>query len=414
MSLAHPLRTPMNEKSRGSRQDAGRWRRLGANHMRHLSQVLWACAGALLALLIQGAIAKERPNKAPKLDPTFEATLRLLQQNYVEPLDKPDYWQALTRCAVRELDAYSYWLDPSQRNTQAKTTPFGVSLARRPGHGASGPVRVVHLTPGGSAQKAGLSLGDSIEEINGEPVGAFVKQADLDLALRSAHGGHLLLKTASRSLRLRAGTQQTTAPEALGHRSFRCGNKECLFVSLRGFSTGVAQRLRSLVESVPRKRLGGIVLDLQGNPGGDIDQAVAIADLFLDKGLITRIRGRSGKLLRDIRASADQTLPKDLPLVLLIDAYTASASELLSAALQDHRRALIVGDPSFGKGSIQRMHPFADGSLLRFTTARYHSPRDHAIHQRGIRPDLHWHAPGQHQTLSDSSLCQLLERKPGS
>lgn len=380
--------------------------------MRWISQVLWALSGALLALLVQGAVAKEQSSKPLELDPTFEATLRQLQQSYVEPLDNPKYWQALTRCAVQELDPYSYWLEPKLRIQQAQSTPFGLSIARRPGHGPSGPVRVVHLVSGGAAQKAGLSLGDRIEAINGLPVTDLVKQSALDLALRpeGAKSKTLRLATPDRSFELNAIGHQGQAREILDHRAFQCSQKRCLRFSLRGFSSGVAQRLRSVIESISPDKLGGIVLDLQSNPGGDIDQAVAIADLFLEDGVIARVRGRSGKRLKEIRASANQTLPKEIPVVVLVNAYTASASELLSAALQDHRRALIVGDPSFGKGSIQRIHQFNDGSLLRFTTGRYFSPRDHAIDQRGIRPDLHWHAPGQAQGLSDTSLCQLFLR----
>lgn len=380
--------------------------------MRCISQALWALLGALLAFLIQRAVAKDQPSKPLRLDPTFEATLRQLQQSYVEPLDNPSYWQALTRCAVQELDPYSYWLEPRQRIQQAQITRFGLSVARRPGHGPSGPVRVVYLVPGGAAQKAGLSLGDRIETINGMSVADLVKQSALDLALRpeGAKSNTLLLATPDRSFQLSAIGPQGQAREAFTHRAFQCSHKRCLLVSLRGFSSGVAQRLRSVVESISPYKLGGVVLDLQNNPGGDIDQAVAIADLFLADGVIARVRGRSGKRLKEIRASANQTLPKDIPVVVLVNAYTASAAELLSAALQDHRRALIVGDPSFGKGSIQRIHQFNDGSLLRFTTGRYYSPRDHAIDQRGIRPDLHWHAPGQAQGLSNASLCQLLQR----
>lgn len=378
--------------------------------MRYISHILWACAGALLALLIQSAVAKGRKREPLRLDATFEATLRQLQESYIESLDTPSYWQALTRCATRELDPYSYWLESDETSQQAKATPFGLSVARRPGHGASGPVQIVHLLAGGAAQKAGLSLGDRIDAINGQPVGELVKQSALDLALRPASSEPLLLKTPARTYRLRAITSRHQAGEALTHREFQCSKKRSLWFSLRGFSSGVAQRLRAIVESSPPDKLGGIVLDLQGNPGGDIDQAIAIADLFLSQGVIARVRGRSGKLLREIQASANETLPKSVPVVVLVNAYTASASELLSAALQDHRRALIVGDPSFGKGSIQRIHRFDDGSLLRFTTGRYFSPRDHAIDQRGVRPDLHWHAPNQNQSLSDASLCQLFQK----
>lgn len=401
----------MNEKSRGLSKDAARWRRLGVKVMRRISHVLCGIGGALLALLIQGALAKESPAKTPRLHPTFAATLGQLTRDYVEPLNTPDYWNALTRCAMEELDPYSYWLAPEQQREHVKGNPFGVSVSRRPGHDASGPVRIVHLEPGAAAQKAGLALGTRIDAINGQPVEALSKQADLDLALSPGADGQLRLKTSSGTYRLGARSNPQTSQQSLTHRSFKCADKRCLFFSLRGFSAGVAQRLRSVVESTPSHQLGGIVLDLQGNPGGDIDQAVAIADLFLDEGVIARVRGRAGKLLREIRASASQTLPKSIPVAVLVDAYTASASELLSAALQDHRRALIVGDPSFGKGSIQRIHRFADGSLLRYTTGRYYSPLDHVIDQRGISPDLHWHASGQSQTLSDASLCQLFERK---
>lgn len=384
-----------------------------ASKVREFSRLgLAAAVGAVVVLLIQGALAdqKRAGSRHRGVAAKFQETLATLQKQSVDPIDQADYWEALTSCATAPLDPYSYYVDAKSRARLKEATPFGVSIARRPGHGPEGPLRVVQLDREGPAYRAGLRLGTPIDRINGAAAKSFLKQSQIDLALRPEGAKRIRLRSGGKRYVLNGSSSPGTSRALLETRALRCGSKTCLYAKLARFDAGVAQALRSFVEAHSPRSLGGIVLDLKGNPGGEIDQALALADFFIPSGTLTRVRGRKGQLLEAPKASAEQTLPASVTLVLLVDRYTASAAELLSAALQDHGRALIVGDSTFGKGSIQAMHAFSDGSLLRYTKARYFSPHDHAIDQRGVTPDLHWHAARRGHPLSPSSLCWLLEQ----
>lgn len=372
----------------------------------------------MVTLLIGGAIAARkgaRPSQASvkelSAQSRFHRSIAKLSRNYVEPLDGPRFWDAMTRCATQSLDTYTYLLSEEERRRKANPSPFGLTLARRPGHGPQGPLRVVALDPRGSAKKAGLSLGMPIESINGRPTPLFTKQSQIDLALRPPVPTTLTLRSGGRPYTLKYLKESSTDKRALLRiKSFSCWGKLGFYAKIAGFEPGLAQALRGRIEGHSGDSLAGVLLDLRGNPGGEIDQAIAVADLFLAKGRITRVRGRGGRLDKEVWASAAQTLPASLKLLVLVDGYTASASELLSAALQDHGRALIVGDRTFGKGSIQTLHRFDDGSLLRYTTGRYFSPHDHAIDQRGVRPDLHWHSARRGEPYTTKQMCWLLDK----
>jgi carboxyl-terminal processing protease len=131
----------------------------------------------------------------------------------------------------------------------------------------------------------------------------------------------------------------------------------------------------------------GIVIDLRNNPGGILNQAVAMVDGFLDEGLIVSTRGRNSTMRMEFAAQPGQWLP-GIPLVVLVDRGTASASEVVAGALQDHDRAVIVGERTFGKGSVQSVLPLRDGSGIKLTTARYYTPSGRSIQAQGISPDI--------------------------
>lgn len=381
--------------------------------LRDLSRFFWgAFAGAVFVLMIQVAVARrssERTSISSQAQ-IFAETMDKLEREYVEPVDRPAYWQALSRCATQSLDAYTYVLNQEERLRQQEPSPYGLSLSRRPGHSGEGPLRVVALTPGGAAQRAGIELGMRIDAINGRSARTMVKQSEIDLALRPLSFAPLVVRAGKRRFTLAAIRGKDVPEGLLEGRAVRCGPAKGVYLKIAGFRKGLAPRVRAWAERAKSKDAAGMVLDLRGNPGGEIDAAIAIADLFLESGLITRIRARGGRVKKEYRASKAQTLPLHLPLVVMIDGYTASAAELLVAALQDHQRALVVGDPSFGKGSIQRIHSFSDGSVLRYTTGRYFSPLDHALDQRGVLPDLHWHSARRGMDYSDVQLCALIRR----
>jgi carboxyl-terminal processing protease len=137
-------------------------------------------------------------------------------------------------------------------------------------------------------------------------------------------------------------------------------------------------------------RVNGLVLDLRSNPGGSLDEAVALSDLFLDKGRIVSQRGRATgeTIFYDAETVYRGEIAEDLPIIVLIDAGSASASEIVAGALQDHRRAVIMGVQSFGKGSVQTLLPLASAAALKLTTARYYTPAGKSVQEGGIKPDI--------------------------
>ena len=142
--------------------------------------------------------------------------------------------------------------------------------------------------------------------------------------------------------------------------------------------------------SGPLKHVNGLILDLRSNPGGSLDEAVALSDLFLDEGRIVSQRGRARgeSITYNSETMFRGQIAPNVPLIVLIDAGSASASEIVAGALQDHRRALIMGERSFGKGSVQSLVPLGPDAALKLTTARYYTPSGHSVQEGGIKPDI--------------------------
>jgi len=162
------------------------------------------------------------------------------------------------------------------------------------------------------------------------------------------------------------------------------------YVKLTGFQDGSSDELAEALDKLDKQKKGGvdgIILDLRYNPGGLLTQAVSISDLFLDAGLIVRVNGRIESQTTSYFAKADGTR-RMVPMIVLVNEGSASASEIVAGAMQDHRRALILGVKSFGKGSVQTILPLGDDTALRLTTARYYTPSGRSIHEQGIDPNV--------------------------
>ncbi|MFW5989539.1 MAG: S41 family peptidase, partial [Desulfosudaceae bacterium] len=159
------------------------------------------------------------------------------------------------------------------------------------------------------------------------------------------------------------------------------------------------------------------ILDMRNNPGGLLDQALSISDLFLEEGTMLKVKGRDDE---QTYKAQDSRGDKNYPIVMLINGGTASASEIVAGALQDHKRALIMGTPSFGKGSVQTIKPLGDGSGMKFTIARYYTPDDRSIQAKGIEPDINVpyrmmdENKDSPQALKESDLKNHLEAEPDS
>jgi carboxyl-terminal processing protease len=315
--------------------------------------------------------------------------LERVKLEYVEPVSDHQLMDNAVRGMLAELDPHSQFLDPREYeeiriNTSGTYT--GVGLELQPGDGRVGVVTPIEGTP---AYRAGIKPGDAILTIDGEPVDQRnVSQAIL--RMRGPAGSHVALTVARDGhTEPLAFNLQRTAVEVHSVRS-RLLEGGYGYLRISQFSDTTAKDLRREFLRLNGSTAGGIrglVLDLRDNPGGVLDAAVAVADSFLEAGIIVTASGRT----RDATFRHDAA-PGDLlagaPLVVLVNGGSASASEIVAGALQAHRRATIVGTRTFGKGSVQTVMPLSGGRAIKLTTSRYFTPSGVSIQGQGITPDV--------------------------
>ncbi len=351
-------------------------------------------AFALGALLTLGVGALAGPTKKPperkfeKLD-VFARVLSYVEANYVEDVDERKLVYGAVKGMMRTLDPHSDFMTPEEfadmrADTDGEFGGIGIEI-----NDDGGVIVIVEPIPGSPAERAGLQAGDRIVAIDG-------------VAIKGRPGG----ETSAR-LRGRPGTSVKLSIERKGWESphVMTLGRELIHVQAvesRLLEPGIGYvRIKQFQERTDEEvlaalvklradsggNLTGLVLDLRGNPGGLLDQAVKIADLFLDDGVIVSTVGRGGKKLEEELAHEAGTWDS-FPMVALVNGGSASASEIVAGALQDHGRALVIGTQTFGKGSVQSVYELADGSGLKLTVARYFTPSGRSIQEKGITPDV--------------------------
>ena len=318
---------------------------------------------------------------------TFANILSILQENYVDELQAREAIEGAIDGLLLSLDPHSSYLKPEsykefQNETNGSFTGIGIEITLR-----DGIVTVISPIQDTPAQKAGVKARDKIIKIDG----VLTKGKTLFDAvkmLRGAKGTEVTISIyrdglkdlmdytlVRESIPVSSVKSFTIVP---GFSSIRIANFQ------RNTTKEVKKHLAQLQKVSP---LQGLILDLRNNPGGLLDQAVNISDLFLEEGLIVYTRGRKNNQDLSFEAS-DNAAQTDFPIVVLVNEGSASASEIVAGALQDHHRAVVVGTQTFGKGSVQTIIPLADGAGLRMTTARYYTPSGRSIQATGITPDV--------------------------
>ena len=320
------------------------------------------------------------------------AVYQRVKASYVEPVDDAKLIRGAIDGMLASLDPHSAYLDGGdlQRlETMIDGNYSGLGLSVQMEDGA---VKVISPFRGSPAMEAGVKAGDYITHLDGE----LIYGGDRDEAVARMRG------QAGTSIRLtifRTGrdepfdvtvTRGVIELEPVTHKMMD-GNIGLITVNefSRDVGADVFAAWKAL-EAQAEGRVGGLVLDLRANPGGSLDEAVALSDLFLDKGRIVSQRGRAAgeSLLYDAESVYRGEIAANVPMIVLIDAGSASASEIVAGALQDHRRAVIMGERSFGKGSVQTLLPLGREAALKLTTARYYTPAGHAVQEGGIKPDI--------------------------
>ena len=332
------------------------------------------------------------------------AVYQRIKASYVEPVDDDKLIRGAIDGMLASLDPHSAYLDGSdlQRlETMIDGNYSGLGLSVVMDDGA---VKVVSPFKGSPADKVGIKAGDYITHLDGQ----LIYGGDLDDAVAKMRGpaGSTIRLTIFRTGREEpfdvTVTRGVIELEPVTH-ELKAGNIG--YISVNEFSRDVGADVLKAWTDLKKQasgRMNGLVLDLRQNPGGSLDEAVALSDLFLDKGQIVSQRGRAKgeSLVYEAESVYRGDMAQNVPLVVLIDAGSASASEIVAGALQDQRRAVIMGERSFGKGSVQTLLPLGRTAALKLTTARYYTPSGHSVQEGGIEPDI------QVPQLSDPDLAK--------
>lgn len=348
---------------------------------------------------------------------SFHQALDAVLDRYVEPVDGSALLADALKHIVAGLDGYSHFLTAAERKAlrdQPKdgTTGLTVHLHALPG-GGDRVLEVLGVLPGSPADGVGLVPGDHILEIDGTEVGRLLSQVQAEARLTGEIGSEVALLAQRKGtaeperidLTLGAGEQRLVVGELVDVTDGRGAATRAALVRVRVFRRGVGQGVKKELARLRRAAgadgLAGVILDLRGNPGGEVDEALVVADLFVADGILTRTRGRGGRILREERAHEAGT-DTTTPLAVLQDRHTASAAELLTAALRDNGRAQSIGERSYGKGTVQEIMGMPDGSVLKLTIARYFSPSDRVIDGVGIAPDLELPASKRERAVDEA------------
>ncbi len=379
-------------------------KRLMSLKFRSILVLLVGTALGLSLSLGSGVLAERETGNSESL-PWDEArllaeVLERVKQEYVEPVNDRQLIEAAVRGMVMDLDPHSQFLDTDEYeeiriNTTGTYSGVGLEV-----NVVDGQVVVVSPIEGMPADVAGIRARDIIVAIDDDSVIDF-SLTDTITKMRGKPGTRVAIRIE------RAGEPEPIDFNVIrSHVQVRSVRSELLerdygYIRLTHFSETTYKDLRKAIDELQRNSpsgLQGLVLDLRNNPGGVLDAAVEVTDAFLDEGLIVTASGR-GRESNFERLARPGDLLDGAELVVMVNEGSASASEIVAGALQDHGRATVVGHRTFGKGSVQTVMPLSNGRAIKLTTSRYYTPSGDSIHGQGITPDL---------LLDDTSMADAL------
>ncbi len=316
----------------------------------------------------------------------FTDVLALVQRNYVEKPNNKELIYGAIKGMLETLDPHSSFMTPEvyremQVETKGEFSGLGIEITMKDD-------RIVVVTPieDTPAFKAGIQAGDQIVKIDGKSTKG-MSLPDAVKLMRGPKGSTVKLTIVREGSPEPIDLTITRANIAVKSVKAKMLEPGYGYVRLTQFQERTADDLGAALDKLEKEGLKGLILDLRNNPGGLLDQAVKVADYWIDSGLIVYTDGRVENQKMEFYARRD-TVRRDYNMVVLVNEGSASASEIVAGALQDTGRAVIVGTQTFGKGSVQTIIPLSDGSALRLTTARYYTPKGRSIQAKGITPDI--------------------------
>ena len=362
-----------------------------------MRKITLLCAGALLGATAMSAVGplNAASSETYRQLAIFGDIFERVRATYVTPPDEADLVENAINGMLTSLDPHSSYLNADDARDMRQQTGgefggLGIEVSME-----DELVKVIAPIADTPAEEAGVLAGDLIAEIDGEPVRGLSLAEAVDM-MRGAVGEPIVLTI------LRDGAVEPIELEivrdiievrAVKHRMEESEDGDVAYLRLISFTEKTYRDLKNAIEELTaqaeenERDLKGFVIDLRLNPGGLLDQSVSVSDAFLDRGEIVSTRGRNENETRRYSARPGD-LTAGAPIVVLINGGSASASEIVAGALQDHERALVVGTKSFGKGSVQTIFPLGTEGALRLTTGLYYTPSGTSIQGTGITPDL--------------------------
>jgi carboxyl-terminal processing protease len=348
---------------------------------------------------------------------TFSEVYGRIRQDYVEPVTDNKLLEDAIRGMLTGLDPHSAYLDQEQYNelkvgTTGQFGGLGIEVGMENGF-----VKVISPIDDTPAQKAGIKAGDLIIRLDDKPVKG-MSLNDAVKIMRGEPGSEIVLTV------VREGVEQPLkikiVRDVIKVKSVKSRLLEdgYGYVRITSFQSKTGDNVNEAIGELRKNGdLKGLVLDLRNNPGGVLNAAVAVSDAFLEEGLIVYTDGRVEDAKMRFSATPNDIL-RGAPIVVLINAGSASASEIVAGALQDHKRAIIMGEKTFGKGSVQTILPTSNGGAVKLTTARYYTPSGRSIQAEGITPDvpiskvkLEMMAQSDFSPLKEADLVNHLDNK---
>lgn len=316
------------------------------------------------------------------------AISQLIRDQYVEKVDEKKILEGAISGMLSALDPHSSYFNAENYaelcvHTKGEFGGIGIEVTA-----TDGVLRVVAPIDDTPAEKAGIQSGDTIVAVDGVPVFG-MSYIDAVKKMRGAPGSSvkLMIKREGKDPFVKVLVRALIRVKSV---KWRMEGNDVGYIRLSVFDENTAKLLKEAIESLQKKKIKGFVIDLRNNPGGNLDQAIFASNFFVPKGVIVSTRGRRPEEGLVHEAKPYQTLVKDTPVVVLINGGSASASEIMAGALQDHKVAIVVGERSFGKGSVQAVIPLSDGKDggIKITISRYYLPSGRSIQTEGIVPDI--------------------------
>jgi len=362
-----------------------------------------------LILIVNSSYAENNKDLYEKLD-SFGDVFDLIQKNYVEDVEDEKVIEFAINGMLQALDPHSGYMNTDQyiemqEETEGEFGGLGIEVSMENGF-----IKIITPIDDTPAAKAGVMPGDYITHINGESIqGQSLQESveklrglvgtSVEISIARAGEDEVLIKSIKRAI--------ITVQAVKFRREDNVG-----YIRLISFSEqagkGIKKAIKDLQKEIGEKNISGFILDLRNNPGGLLGQSIDVTNHFLSSGEIVSTKGRDKRNIARFDASKGD-LTNGKPLVILINEGSASASEIVAGALQDHKRAIILGAQSYGKGSVQTIFPLNDRSAIRMTTALYYTPSGDSIHKVGVTPDIEVKSDFSNENEIDKQLEYALD-----